>query len=119
MESHFSRPDQSLNATVGESDSNEFVDLLSDDSPTPEAIIGDLIDSETRAKWIADAMEHLTQREREVITRRFLKDDKITLAEIGETFGVTKERIRQIEGKALSKLREALQDKVTDGTMLN
>ena len=106
MESHFSRPDQSLNATVGESDSNEFVDLLSDDSPTPEAIVGDLIDSETRAKWIADAMEHLTQREREVITRRFLKDDKITLAEIGETFGVTKERIRQIEGKALSKLRE-------------
>ena len=119
MESHFSRPDQSLNATVGESDSNEFVDLLSDDSPTPEAIVGNLIDSETRAKWIADAMEHLTQREREVITRRFLKDDKITLAEIGETFGVTKERIRQIEGKALSKLREALQDKVTDGTMLN
>ena len=119
MESHFSRPDQSLNATVGESDSNEFVDLLSDDSPTPEAIVGDLIDSETRAKWIADAMKHLTQREREVITRRFLKDDKITLAEIGETFGVTKERIRQIEGKALSKLREALQDKVTDGTMLN
>jgi len=119
MESHFSRPDQSLNATVGESDSNEFVDLLSDDSPTPEAIVGDLIDSETRAKWIADAMEHLTQREREVITRRFLKDDKITLAEIGETFGVTKERIRQIEGKALSKLFEALQDKVTDGTMLN
>ncbi len=119
MESHFSWPDQSLNATVGESDSNEFVDLLSDDSPTPEAIVGDLIDSETRAKWIADAMEHLTQREREVITRRFLKDDKITLAEIGETFGVTKERIRQIEGKALSKLREALQDKVTDETVLN
>lgn len=119
MESHFSRPDQSLNATVGESDSNEFVDLLSDDSPTPEAIVGDLIDSETRSKWIADAMEHLTQREREVITRRFLKEEKITLAEIGETFGVTKERIRQIEGKALSKLREALQDKVTDGTMLN
>lgn len=119
MESHFSRPDQSLNASVGESDSDEFVDLLSDDSPTPEAIVGDLIDSETRTKWIADAMEHLTQREREVITRRFLKDDKITLAEIGESFGVTKERIRQIEGKALSKLRDALQDKVTDGTMLN
>tara|TARA_R110002110_G_scaffold76191_4_gene200893 strand:+ start:5180 stop:6055 length:876 start_codon:yes stop_codon:yes gene_type:complete len=119
MESHFSRPDQSLNATVGESDSDEFVDLLSDDSPTPEAIVGNLIDSETRAKWITDAMEHLTPREREVITRRFLKDDKITLAEIGETFGVTKERIRQIEGKALSKLREALQDKVTDVGLLN
>ena len=46
-------------------------------------------------------MEHLNTREREVITRRFLDEDK-RLAEIGETFGVTKERIRQIEGKALS-----------------
>jgi RNA polymerase sigma-32 factor len=119
MESHFSRPDQSLNATVGESESDEFMDLLADDSPSPEAIVGDMIDSETRAKWIADAMEHLTTREREVITRRFLTDDKITLAEIGETFGVTKERIRQIEGKALSKLRDALQDRVTDGALLN
>ena len=119
MESHFSRPDQSLNATVGESESDEFMDLLADESPSPEAIVGDLIDSETRTKWIRDAMKHLTPREREVITRRFLKDDKITLAEIGETFGVTKERIRQIEGKALSKLRDALQDKVTDGALLN
>jgi RNA polymerase sigma-32 factor len=119
MESHFSRPDQSLNATVGESDSEEFVDLLADDSSSPEAIVGAMIDGETRAKWITDAMEHLTAREREVITRRFLKDEKITLAEIGETFGVTKERIRQIEGKALTKLREALQDRVTDGALLN
>lgn len=119
MESHFSRPDQSLNATVGESDSDEFVDLLADESPSPEAIVGAMIDGETRAKWITDAMEHLTAREREVITRRFLKDEKITLAEIGETFGVTKERIRQIEGKALTKLREALQDRVTDGALLN
>ena len=119
MESHFSRPDQSLNATVGESDSDEFMDLLADDSPSPEAIVGAMIDGETRAKWVTDAMEHLTAREREVITRRFLKDEKITLAEIGETFGVTKERIRQIEGKALTKLREALEDRVTDGALLN
>jgi len=120
MESHFSRPDQSLNASVGESDSSEtFVDLLADDSPTPEAIVSDLIDSETRSQWIAEAMEHLTSREREVITRRFLEDDKTTLAEIGEAFGVTKERIRQIEGKALSKLKMALADRGVEGTLVN
>ena len=119
MESHLSRPDQSLNATVGESEADEFVDLLADDGPTPEAIVGDLIDGETRAQWITEAMEHLTPREREVITRRFLHDEKITLAEIGESFGVTKERIRQIEGKALSKLRTALQDRVTEGALVN
>ena len=119
MESHLSRPDQSLNASIGESDSDEFVDLLADDSPTPEAIVGDLIDSETRSRWIGEAMDHLTAREREVITRRFLNDDKITLAEIGESFGVTKERVRQIEGKALSKLRHALQDRVGEGALVN
>ena len=120
MESHFSRPDQSLNATVGESESSDtFVDLLADDSPTPEAIVGDLIDSETRSQWISEAMEHLNTREREVITRRFLDEDKTTLAEIGETFGVTKERIRQIEGKALSKLKLALADRGIEGGLLN
>lgn len=120
MESHFSRPDQSLNATVGDSDSSDtFVDLLADDSPTPEAIVGDLIDSETRSQWISEAMEHLNTREREVITRRFLDEDKTTLAEIGETFGVTKERIRQIEGKALSKLKLALADRGIEGGLLN
>ena len=119
MESHFSRPDQSLNATVGESESNEFIDLLADDSPTPEAIVSDLIDSQTRARWIRDAMKHLSPREREVISSRFLKDDRITLAKIGDTMNLTKERIRQIEVKALSKLRYALQDKVTDGTMFS
>jgi RNA polymerase sigma-32 factor len=119
MESHFSGPDQSLNANVGESNSDEFVDLLADESPTPEAIVSDMIDGETRSKWITEAMAHLTSREQEVITRRFLKDDKITLAEIGESFGVTKERIRQIEGKALSKLRNVLQDHVADGPLMN
>ena len=53
-------------------------------------------------------MEDLTPREQQVISRRFLGEAKSTLAEIGETFGVTKERIRQIEGKALAKLRTIL-----------
>ena len=119
MESHFSRPDRSLNATVGESDSDEFVDLLVDDSPDPEKIVVDIVDGETRAQWIADAMEHLTPREQEVIKSRFLSEEKTTLAEIGKIFGVTKERIRQIEGKALTKLRIALEDRdVGEGSLV-
>lgn len=111
MESHFSRPDRSLNATIGESGSNELVDLLADDAPDPEEIVAEIVDGETRTQWISDAMEHLTPREQEVIKSRFLGEEKTTLAEIGETFGVTKERIRQIEGKALTKLRTALEDR--------
>tara|TARA_Y100001934_G_scaffold248432_1_gene309025 strand:+ start:254 stop:1135 length:882 start_codon:yes stop_codon:yes gene_type:complete len=111
MESHFSRPDRSLNATVGESHSDELVNLLADDSPDPEQIVANIVDGETRAQWISDAMKHLTSREQEVIKSRFLGEEKTTLAEIGEMFGVTKERIRQIEGKALTKLRTALEDR--------
>ncbi|PPR09714.1 MAG: RNA polymerase sigma factor RpoH [Alphaproteobacteria bacterium MarineAlpha11_Bin1] len=120
METHFSRPDQSLNATVGENENSEtYVNLLPDDSPSPEETVGDLIDSETRSQWISEAMKHLTSREQEVITRRFLEENKTTLAEIGESFGVTKERIRQIEGKALSKLKLALVERGIQGGLLN
>ncbi len=108
MEAHFSVPDQSLNAPVGDGDVHELIDFLADDGETPDTETEDLIDGETRMRWVREAMEHLTPREREVINRRFLVDEKITLAEIGADFGVTKERVRQIEDKALSKLRAHL-----------
>ena len=119
MEAHLARPDQSLNATIGEGESDELLDFLADEAATPDMIVEDIVDGETRARWVKEAMEPLTDREKEVISRRFLADRKVTLSEIGETFGVTKERIRQIEGKALSKMRRALRDRVTDETFLN
>ena len=56
-------------------------------------------------------MGGLTPREQQVSSRRFLDEDKNTLADIGETFGVTKERIRQIEAKALAKLRQTMAER--------
>lgn len=109
MESHLSRPDRSLNAGVGEDETDELQDFLPDNGPTPEEIVAARHDDGVRTRWINKALETLTPRERQIIVRRFLEDDgRTTLAEIGETFGVTKERIRQIEGKALDKLRDAL-----------
>jgi len=55
---------------------------------------------------------------RGVVSRRFLTEDRETLADIGRTYGVTKERIRQIEKKALAQLREALDDRVDKGELL-
>ncbi len=52
------------------------------------------------------------------ISRRFLLEDRTTLADIGRTYGVTKERIRQIESKALAKLRDVLGDRVEKGELL-
>jgi RNA polymerase sigma-32 factor len=109
MEAHMSRPDRSLNATVGDDDGDELQDFLPDDGPSPEEIVGVRHDDAVRQERLHKALDTLTPRERQIIARRFLEDDgRTTLAEIGAAFGVTKERIRQIEGKALDKLRDAL-----------
>jgi RNA polymerase sigma-32 factor len=108
MEAHISGPDQSLNATIGSSETDELQDFLSDPGPTPEEIVIDRLDRRTRAGWIERAMAQLTPRERQIIVRRFLDDEQSTLAQLGVTFGVSKERIRQVEAKALTKLRQAI-----------
>jgi RNA polymerase sigma-32 factor len=109
METHLSRPDQSLNAVIGmEDDGTEFQDLLADDSPNPEDLASTDSGRRTRKAWIEDALDRLTPRERRIIVSRFLEDRKITLAEIGEEFGVSKERIRQIESRALQKMQASM-----------
>ena len=95
-----------------------MLDFLVDEEPTPEENTAKLRDHRTRAGWLRDALAELTPREQEVISRRFLTEDRTTLADIGQTFGVTKERIRQIESKALGKLKEALAHRVETGGLL-
>jgi len=114
IDNHFARPDQSLNLTVGEDESSQLQDLIADDAPTPETIVRERHDAERRSDWIADALDKLSSRERQIIVRRFLGDEKSTLAEIGESFGVTKERIRQIERQALVKMRVSLSERAGD-----
>lgn len=109
MESHFSKPDRSLNATFSDGESDQFQDFLADDRPTPEENVTDTHDSALRKQRLHEALESLSEREQTIITQRFLGDDRKTLAEIGETFGLTKERIRQIEARALGKLRTRLE----------
>ena len=113
-EANLSWPDRSLNAGVGGEETDELQDFLADQRPTPEEATTESHDSAVRARWLRAAMKSLTPREREIIARRFLGDDRTTLAEIGKTYGVTKERIRQIEGKALAKLRDVLTEKFGD-----
>ncbi|MFB0923121.1 MAG: RNA polymerase factor sigma-32 [Alphaproteobacteria bacterium] len=108
MEAHLGGPDNSLNASYGEDDDFEFQDALPDDGPNPEDITASHHDGKVRSAWVEDALETLSAREREIIVQRFLTEEKNTLADIGEKFGVSKERIRQIEAKALDKLKVAL-----------
>lgn len=115
MEAHLSGPDRSLNATIGDDDVDSLQDFLADPSPTPEETVTDHHDRATHSRWLHDALSQLSPRERMIVSQRFLGDGRTTLADIGEEFGVTKERIRQIEGRALQKLRALLDQKMDGG----
>ena len=110
MATRLSGPDTSLNAPLNEGDGGtaDRQDFLVADSPLPEELVSDHIDGERQRRWLRSAMDVLTERERKVLEERRLRDDSATLESIGQTMGISKERVRQIENRALEKLRAAL-----------
>ena len=103
-----SASDRSLNVPVGEGGEAEYQDLISDDSATPEEHFMDVHDGQARRRWIAEAMAVLNPRERQIIRARRLSEDSQTLESLGSELGISKERVRQIEHAALTKLKQAL-----------
>jgi RNA polymerase sigma-32 factor len=97
--------DSSLNIMVGETQT-EIIDLLPDDTDNQEIALAKREELSIGRKLIAGALEVLNEREREVFTERRLKDDPLTLEELGARYGVSRERIRQIEVKAFEKVRD-------------
>lgn len=114
MAARLSAPDRSLNAPLTDEGDGEWQDLLADDGIGPEAEAMVAHDSVARAELVQDAMRDLSDRERLIITERKLEDDAVTLEALGERLGISKERVRQIEGNALEKLRRALIARVGD-----
>jgi RNA polymerase sigma-32 factor len=94
---------------VRESDSDaNRQDFLVDDVPLPDETVGEAIDRERRLTWLSSALSVLNPRELRIVRERRLKDDGATLESLGASLGISKERVRQIENRALVKLREAL-----------
>ncbi|MBV8184892.1 MAG: RNA polymerase factor sigma-32 [Hyphomicrobiales bacterium] len=113
MEARLSGSDLSLNVPVpGEETENasDRQDFLVDRNPLPDEIVAETIDSGRRAHWLHHAMTMLSERERLIIeARRLHDDDLVTLETVGRRLGISKERVRQIENRALDKLKKALQ----------
>ena len=65
-------------------------------------------DGRTRSLWLAQALDELSAREQTIIKERRLRDDARTLEELGHKLGISKERVRQIEHRALEKLKSSL-----------
>ena len=112
MEGRLGQSDQSLNAGVGEAGEDEWQDFIVDERPSPEDIVVQMRDNETRSRWLADALKELTAREQTIIKERRLRDEAVTLEALGVELGISKERVRQIEHKALQKLRASIEKQI-------
>ncbi|MFP5077470.1 RNA polymerase factor sigma-32 [Rhizobium sp. YIM 134829] len=110
MDARLSGSDTSLQAPIssGDSDSGERLDLLACAAPLPDEQVTDMIDQERRRTWLGHALESLNDREMKIIRARRLSEDSATLEELGADLGISKERVRQIETRALEKLKVAL-----------
>ena len=111
MNARLSAPDTSLNAPVTESDDQstaQIGDFFKDGNPLPEDVAAQTIDGERRMQWLRDAYACLNPRELAIIRARRLSDDAATLETLGEQLGISKERVRQIENRAIEKLRTTM-----------
>ena len=110
MDSRLSAPDSSLNVPMIESDdqSAERQDFLVDMAPLQDETVSNKLDGDRRAGWVRNALRVLNDRELRIVEERRLSEDGATLESLGEKLGISKERVRQIEARALEKLRKAL-----------
>ncbi|MFO1048668.1 MAG: RNA polymerase factor sigma-32 [Geminicoccaceae bacterium] len=114
MEMRLMGGDQSLNATISPAGEDAWQDFLADERPGPEEIVTGAHDGRQRSRWLALSLAELTERERTIINERRLREDGRTLEELGVRLGISKERVRQIESRALQKLKTALVRRVGD-----
>jgi RNA polymerase sigma-32 factor len=105
--------DASLNAPIREEgDSGEWMDWLVDDSVSQESRLAESEQSENRHKALGDALTVLNDRERRIFEARRLADEPITLEELADEFGVSRERVRQIEVRAFEKVQKAVKNNI-------
>src|SRR5437868_4305130 len=109
MNRRLSGGDASLNAPMRADSESEWQDWLADeDSPSQETVVADAQEKTIRMSLLEEAMTELSDRERHILTERRLKDDPTTLEELASQYGVSRERVRQIEVRAFEKLQKSM-----------
>ncbi|WP_372706286.1 RNA polymerase sigma factor RpoH [Brevundimonas sp.] len=101
--------DASLNAPLRADGESEWQDWLADDTAvSQETALAESEEKSLRMGLLQEAMEELTDREKHILTERRLKDDPVTLEQLAGQYGVSRERVRQIEVRAFEKLQKAM-----------
>ena len=108
--------DVSLNAPLTGEDATEHLDLLVDDRADQETLLQESEEGQLRSRMLTTALTTLKDRERHIITERRLKEEPSTLEDLAKIYGISRERVRQIEVRAFEKLQKAmLQDALESG----
>jgi RNA polymerase sigma-32 factor len=105
--------DASLNAPIrADGDSGEWQDWLVDDSASQESRLAESEEFDNRRKALTDALSVLNDRERRIFEARRLADDPVTLEDLADELGVSRERVRQIEVRAFEKVQKAVKNRI-------
>jgi RNA polymerase sigma-32 factor len=105
--------DASLNAPIrDDGESGEWQDWLADQSDDQETVMAEHQELDNRKQALTEALSVLNERERRIFQARRLADDPVTLEELADEFGVSRERVRQIEVRAFEKVQDAVKNRV-------
>ena len=110
MDQRITKRDLSLNTAVSNSEDEglEFIDLLEDETKSPEMLVSEAQENDIRNKYLLEAIEELTERERHIFKERRLSENPLTLEKLGEYYGISRERVRQLENRAFGKVEKAV-----------
>jgi len=100
--------DTSLNVPMSEDGDGQWQDWLADDGPLQDEAIGDAQERTQRHTMLVEALSELNEREKHILTERRLTEEPKTLEELSQVYGVSRERVRQIEVRAFDKLQKAM-----------
>ena len=114
MNRRMAAPDNSLNAPLRADGEGEWMDWLVDETESQETRLAEAEELDRRRVLLRNAMEHLNPREKRILTMRRLAEKPLTLEELSQEFGVSRERVRQIEVRAFEKIQKAMRMAVVE-----
>jgi RNA polymerase sigma-32 factor len=115
MNRRLSGPDASLNAPLRSESESQWQDWLADETADQETRLAEREEMSGRHDLLVHALDDLTERERDIIQARRLQEDPATLEELSQKYGVSRERVRQIEVRAFEKLQKAMKTAALKG----
>jgi RNA polymerase sigma-32 factor len=114
MNRRLAAPDHSLNAPLRIDGDDEWMDWLVDDSKDQETLLAESEELANRRAMLKESMQTLNERERHILTERRLQDAPTTLEELSQQYGISRERVRQIEVRAFEKLQKSIRNKAAE-----